>query len=174
MHHVRKLQALAPPLLAAPHYLYERARSDPTLTPSISFRRRLDHAAWRNRRTAPRDFVKDILLRVPAKVRTRYEETQDALSSYFVNAIGSARKGTGVVATIAVVVFPYKRNRSKTVSISSIDAAWSLTRKQSSPVIRWHSATVGSWSASSAMRRSCPTPGRILAYAEMGSPRQLR
>jgi hypothetical protein len=50
-------------------------------------------------------------------------------------------------------------------------AAWTLTRKQSSPVMRWHSETSGISAASSAIRDSCPAAGRMRANAVTGSPR---
>src|ERR1017187_5962188 len=58
--------------------------------------------------------------------------------------MGNARGGTGLDTTIDVTVCPYSRKRSRVVSRSSIAAAWTLIRKQSSPVTRWHSAISGS------------------------------
>lgn len=48
--------------------------------------------------------------------------------------------------------------------------ACTLTRKQSSPVMRWHSVTCGSVWASSAMVDSLPVAGRMRASAVTGSP----
>jgi hypothetical protein len=47
----------------------------------------------------------------------------------------------GLVTAIEVTVWPCTRNVSSASSNSSIRRAWSLRRKQSCPVTRWHSVT---------------------------------
>ena len=63
----------------------------------------------------------------------------------------TVRAGTGVDTTNELVVWPWIRNRSSTLSRSSIRATCTFSRKQSSPEIRWHSLTSGVRAASSAM-----------------------
>ena len=62
----------------------------------------------------------------------------------------TVRGATGVATTNELVVWPCMRKRSRTASRSSMAGTCTLSRKQSSPEIRWHSLTSGVRCASSA------------------------
>src|SRR5580658_6918863 len=81
---------------------------------------------------------------------------------------GSSRGGTGVDCTIEVVVWPYAKKRSSTLSSWPIAAMRSLITKQSSPVTRWHSITCGVRFARSMTFWSCPGAGRTRTKASTG------
>ena len=56
---------------------------------------------------------------------------------------GRPRRSTGVATTNELVVCPKSRNASSTSSSSSTAGTCTLSRKQSSPEMRWHSLTCG-------------------------------
>ena len=80
------------------------------------------------------------------------------------------RPSTGVVTTIDETVWPYMRNLSRVASSSGMVAACTLMRKQSSPVMRWHSVTWSSDSARAAILVSWRAAGRTRTNAATGSP----
>jgi beta-ureidopropionase / N-carbamoyl-L-amino-acid hydrolase len=87
------------------------------------------------------------------------------------HSIGAPRRGTGVAATIEVVVSPKTRKRSRRPLSSSIERRYTVSTKQSSPVTRTHSATSGICSASSGIFGSWRGDGRIRTIACKGKPR---
>src|SRR5579875_1363750 len=80
---------------------------------------------------------------------------------------GSGRRSTAEEWMIEVVVRPNGVKRSRISSRSSIVFRWSFRKKQSSPVIRWHSTTSGVSRASSRIRSSCLVAGATRTTAAM-------
>lgn len=84
---------------------------------------------------------------------------------------GSGLGGTGVETTKLLTVCPCSRNWSSTSPSASTALTWIFIRKQSSPEMRWHSATCGVAAARAVIFGSCRGSGRTRTQAVTGSPR---
>src|SRR5919197_3574059 len=87
------------------------------------------------------------------------------VAAYPSSPSGGSRRRIGEALIREVVVSPYSRKRSSTVLSSSIERRCTLRKKQSSPVMRWHSLTSGISRASSGIRGSRPGAGLIRTIA---------
>src|SRR5260370_28318308 len=85
-------------------------------------------------------------------------------SSHKSSGRGGGRSGTGEDWMIVVVVEPYKRKQSRSRSSWSMAGMYTLRIKQSSPVTRLHSTTLGICWASSAILESGPRLWRMRMY----------
>jgi pimeloyl-ACP methyl ester carboxylesterase len=91
-----------------------------------------------------------------------------ALRSSDYSASGSGRPATGDEWMSDVVVRPYGVKRSRIGSRSSIERRCSFRKKQSSPVIRWHSTTSGVSRATSRILSSWRDAGATRTTAARG------